>query len=297
VSAAIKHSEVAVNGAKLHVARFGSGRPILLLHGWPEFWFTWEPVMTRLADRFELIAPDLRGFGDSDKPVGRFGPVDQAADIAALIEQLGLRPVGVVAHDVGATVTQTLARLVPELIAGLFFFNFVYPGIGKRYANPAHLQETWHTFFNQSDLAPKLVAASPNAVRLFITHFLTRWAHREGTFDDATLDAFVRNFEKPGNLEGGFAHYRAVAQQRKDEYSGASTPPPIHLPTCVRWTDSDPTLDIAWADRLPEFFTDLDFQPFPGAGHFPHHENPDKAAAEIAGFFDRLPQSRWTGNQ
>jgi pimeloyl-ACP methyl ester carboxylesterase len=95
VSAAIEHSEVAVNGAKLHVARFGSGRPILLLHGWPEFWFTWEPVMTRLADRFELIAPDLRGFGDSDKPVGRFGPVDQAADIAALIEQLGLRPVGV----------------------------------------------------------------------------------------------------------------------------------------------------------------------------------------------------------
>ncbi len=69
----IHHSTVDVNGAKLHVARLGSGPPLLLLHGWPEFWLTWEPVMLRLADRFELIVPDLRGFGDSDKPLGPFG--------------------------------------------------------------------------------------------------------------------------------------------------------------------------------------------------------------------------------
>jgi pimeloyl-ACP methyl ester carboxylesterase len=74
----IRHSMVEVNGAQLHVARTGEGRPLLLLHGWPEFWFTWKPMMERLSDRFELIAPDLRGFGDSDKPVGDFGPEDQA---------------------------------------------------------------------------------------------------------------------------------------------------------------------------------------------------------------------------
>jgi pimeloyl-ACP methyl ester carboxylesterase len=97
----IQHQTVEANGAAFHVARVGKGRPILLLHGWPEFWLTWEPVMTRLADRFQLIAPDLRGFGDSDKPDGPFGPDRHAADILALIDALDLAEVGVVGHDVG----------------------------------------------------------------------------------------------------------------------------------------------------------------------------------------------------
>ena len=290
----IEHSTIKVNGAKLHIARIGRGRPLLLLHGWPEFWLTWEPVMTRLADRFELIAPDLRGFGNSDKPNGTFGPPEQAADMAALIKVLEVDPIGIVAHDVGATVTQVLARRSPNLIAGLFFFNFMYPGIGSRFTAPDHVQNVWHMFFNQTDLAPKLVGASPDSVRLYITYFLKHWAYRENAFDDEALDAFVANFQLPGNLEGGFQHYRAVAEQRKTEMSrNAPTPEPIELPTCVRWADHDPTFDPAWTDRLSEFFPNLDFAPFPGVGHFPHREDPDRAANEIASFFGRLDQKGW----
>ena len=84
----MEHLTVQANGAALHVARSGAGQPLLLLHGWPEFWLTWEPVMTRLADRFTLYAPDLRGFGDSDKPEGLFGPDQQAADMLALMDAL-----------------------------------------------------------------------------------------------------------------------------------------------------------------------------------------------------------------
>ncbi len=285
----ITHSFIEANGARLHVARAGRGRPLLLLHGWPEFWRTWEPVMIRLADRFELIAPDLRGFGDSDKPTGTFGPAQQAEDLAALIQTLGLAPVGIVAHDVGATIAQVLARRRPELITGLFFFNFMYPGIGQRFISPDHLINVWHTFFNQSDVAPKLLGASPENVRVFIPFLLQSWAHRKEAFDPETLDAFVANFQAPGNLEGGFAHYRAVAEQRRHEMAKhPAAPPPITLPTCVRWADRDPTLKPEWSDRLGEFFTDLDLAPFPDAGHFPHHEQPDRAAAEIAGFFGRL---------
>src|SRR5215468_6200832 len=70
----IEHLSLKANGATFHVARTGIGKPLLLLHGWPEFWLTWEPVMSRLAGRHTLIAPDLRGFGDSDKPDGAYGP-------------------------------------------------------------------------------------------------------------------------------------------------------------------------------------------------------------------------------
>src|SRR5947208_11936477 len=97
---------VRANGAAFHVARTGTGKPLVLLHGWPEFWLTWEPVMARLADRFTLFAPDLRGFGDSDKPDGPFGPDQHAADMLALMDALGITQAGIVGHDVGGAVTQ-----------------------------------------------------------------------------------------------------------------------------------------------------------------------------------------------
>ena len=92
--------------------------------------------MQRLADRYTLVAPHLRGFGDSDKPTGPFGPNDHAADMLALLDALGIRRIGVVGHDVGGAVMQPLARKAPERLVGLFFFDFVYPGIGSRMGMP-----------------------------------------------------------------------------------------------------------------------------------------------------------------
>ena len=132
----MEHLTVRANGAAFHVAQTGTGRPLLLLHGWPEFWLSWEPVMTLLADRFTLYAPDLRGFGDSDKPEGLFGPDQQAADMLALMDALGLKQAGIVGHDVGGALMQPLARLAPGRLAGLFFFDFVYPGIGAQMGAP-----------------------------------------------------------------------------------------------------------------------------------------------------------------
>jgi pimeloyl-ACP methyl ester carboxylesterase len=120
----MEHLTVPANGAAFHVARTGKGPP--LLHGWPEFWLTWEPVMARLADRYTVFAPDLRGFGDSDKRVGPFGPDQHAADMLALLNALDLNQVGVVGHDVGGALMQPLARTAPQRIAGLFFFDFVW---------------------------------------------------------------------------------------------------------------------------------------------------------------------------
>lgn len=284
---------IEVNGAKLRITRAGNGRPLVLLHGWPEYRLTWRPVMERLAERFALIAPDLRGFGDSDKPSGNFGPNEQAADIAALIESLATGPVGLISHDVGATVAQALARTRPDLLSGLFFFNFMYPGIGARYNTAAHLRYVWQTYFNQDELAPKLLRSAPDGVRMFVTHFIRLWAHHPQAFDETTLDALVANMEKPGNLEGGFTWYRSVGEQRAREAKSVALPAPIALPTCVRWTENDKALDIAWTDRLPEFFSDLDFESFPEAGHFPHHEQPDRAATEIERFFTRLSAQGW----
>ncbi|WP_422272702.1 alpha/beta fold hydrolase [Bradyrhizobium sp.] len=153
----MEHLTVHANGAAFHVARTGTGKPLLLLHGWPEFWLTWEPVKARLADRFTPYAPDMRGFGDSDKPDGPFGPDRHAADMLALMDALGLTRAGIVGHDVGGAAMQPMARSAPERTAGLFFFDFVYPGIGARMAEPDRLNHIWYQSFNQLDMAVALV--------------------------------------------------------------------------------------------------------------------------------------------
>jgi pimeloyl-ACP methyl ester carboxylesterase len=287
---AMEHRFVEANGARFHLVTHGAGHPLLLLHGWPEFWLTWEPVMQRLGDRFTLIAPDLRGFGDSAKPdLPGWGPADHAADMLALLAALGVGgQVGVIGHDVGGAVMQVLARAEPARVAGLFFFNFVYPGIGARMAEPGRLNEIWYQSFHQMPFAPLLVGASRDACAAYIGHFLRHWAHRKDAFDDV-FDAWIDNFLKPGNLAGGFAHYIASHAGRVAMMRGeAPVLPPITVPTCVRWTTNDAIFPSAWTDRLGETFADLDDAPFPDAGHFPHREAPDRAAAEIAVFFERI---------
>ena len=284
----IEHSTVHANGTAFHVARAGTGKPLLLLHGWPEFWLTWEPVMTRLASRYSLIAPDLRGFGDSDKPDGAYGPDQHASDMLALMDALGVERFGVVGHDVGGAVMQPLARAAPDRLAGLFFFDFVYPGIGPRMGAPDRLNHIWYQSFHQMEMAPALVGATRESCRTYIGHFLKNWSHRKDAFDDV-LEAFADNFFKPGNLAGGFAHYRASHAGRVKMMQGeAPKLPPIEVPTCVRWAEHDPLFPYEWTDRLGETFTALDLAPFPDVGHFPHREDPDRAAIEIGAFFRRI---------
>jgi len=284
----IEHSTVRTNGATFHVARAGIGKPLLLLHGWPEFWLTWEPVMTRLAGRYSLIAPDLRGFGDSDKPDGACGPDQHSADMLALMDALGIQRFGVVGHDVGGAVMQPLARAAPDRLAGLFFFDFVYPGIGVRMGTPDRLNHIWYQSFHQIEMAPALVGATRESCRTYIGHFLKNWSHRKDAFDDV-LEAFADNFSKPGNLAGGFAHYRAAHAGRVRMMQGeAPALPPIEVPTCVRWAEHDPLFPYAWTDRMAETFKNLDLAMFTGVGHFPHREAPDRAASEIDSFFERI---------
>ncbi len=289
MEAMMEHMDVRAAGASFHAMTAGSGPVLLLLHGWPEFSLTWEPVMRRLADRFTLLAPDLRGFGRSDKPDGeQWGAEQHAADMLALLDALGHGRVGVAGHDVGGAVSLALARRAPGRLSGLMFFDFAYPGIGRRMGTPDRLNEIWYQSFHQMPFAPALVGASREACRAYIGHFLRHWSYRKDAFDDV-LEQWVDTFMAPGNLRGGFAYYRAAHEQRLKVMTEQAAPlPPISLPACVRWAEHDPIFPFSWTDRLGETFTDLDLAMFEGVGHFPHREDPDRAAAEIAGFFSRI---------
>lgn len=284
----LRHRQIVVRDTTLHVAEVGDGPPVLLLHGWPEFWATWLPLMNRLHGEFRLIAPDLRGFGDSAKspmPRADVGAHAHADDMAALVATLGLDSIGVVGHDVGAYAAQAMARRYPQLVERLLFFNCPTQTVGGRWVHDGHVNEVWYQAFQQLPLAEALVGASRETCSLYLQHFLTHWCHRKDAFAPA-LEMWVDNFMKPGNLRGGFDWYRSQNALRIAAIDGHPTPSVrIHQPTRVHWGRHDPILKSEWAAFVDEHFDQAEITFCESAGHFVHVEAPDEAADVLADCF------------
>lgn len=290
---ALNHEYARANGIELHYVREGSGFPLFLVHGWPEYWRAWRKNVPSLAESFEVIAPDLRGFGDSEKPdvsaVEGYGVDAHVADLLALADELDIEEFGFVSHDLGAYVGQAMAREHPGRLRGLFFFDTPYPGIGDRWRDPDHIGEIWYQSFNQQPWAADLVGSSREACAAYIGHFLDHWAGDPSAFDAEDRNAWVDTYLQSGNLQGGFNWYIAANDARKALMrDGAPEMDPIEVPTRILWGERDPIVDSEWADRLDEYFGEYRFDTVPDAGHFLQHEKPELANEEIESFFDEL---------
>lgn len=279
------HHHVKVGDLSIHYVRAGNGRPVILLHGWPGFWFDWHLNIPALAGRFDVIAPDLRGFGYSDKPdvAPEQGYTDaaHASDVLGLVEALKLGVVDIVAYDIGAMVAQCFALRYPQTLRRLVLFDPPYPGIGMRWLEPAHMQETWYQSFHQLQLAEDLVGSSRRATEIYLRHFLSHWSCDKNLFSDEEVAHYVEAFSQPGALRGGFNNYRAFRRA-----GGVSLTPgwKIEHPTLVLWGDSDPIIPIAWSDNLKDYFNNLTFRRLDRCGHFCQREAPEVVNREITEF-------------
>jgi len=279
----------------VHYVRAGKGAPLVLLHGWPEFGRTWMHNVPVLAEHFDVIVPDLRGFGETRSKVPRSPqgtpPQLLAKDLAQFADVLGLEKFGIVSHDVGAFAAQQFALAYPQRVAGLFFFNCAYPGMGPRWASAEYFPEFWYQQFHQKDFAAALVGSSREAARIYFRHFLTHWPHQKHVFE-AYLEEWVDNFLRPGNLQGGFDWYIGVNRfRRRAMQEGGIIQPKITQPTYFLWGRHDPVLQFAWTDKLCDYFENFELHCAEEAGHFVHFELPDLANETITTFFRGLPWS------
>lgn len=284
------HELLEVGDITVHFVREGEGPPLLLLHGWPEFWWSWHRTIPHLSTQFDVIAPDLRGFGDTLDPPGAqaAGADVHAHDIVALADALGFDTFGLVSHDVGAYVAQEVARTSPDRLSGLFFFNCPYPGIGRRWVDPTHVPEIWYQSFNQLPWAAQLVGQDRTTCQTFLQGIFEHWSHNLGSFDDY-LGPFVDNFLKPGRLESGFAWYAAThAARMRLVADGAPKLPVITTPSRFFWGRHDPVIKCSWMDDLPNYFAEPHIEIAEEAGHFVHLESPEQANSRIVEFFTHL---------
>lgn len=272
-------------GIRIHFVRRGAGDPVLLLHGWPGFWYDWRRVLPLLDGEADLIAPDLRGFGRSDKPVGDpveiYAPQVHAGDMVELLDHLGIDRVVIAAHDIGATVAQALALFMPHRVGALALFNPPYVGIGERRFEPEAQREFWYQQLHLKPWAQDLIGRDRETVRTYLGHFYDHWVGRKETVRPAELEHIVDAYARPDAVRGSIEYYRARAWQRAKEATADPDPFRIETPTVILWGEEDPVIPARWSDRVPEFFPNATLDLLPGVGHFVPFEAPDEAADAI----------------
>lgn len=273
------------DGFRLAYERHGAGGPpVVLLHGWPGDRTDFRRVVLLLGEDVDVVVPDLRGFGESDKhpvdPAEGYGAAAQARSVAALIEELGLRRPVIGGYDVGSRVAQHLAAQRPELVDHLVV-SPPLPGVGKRVLDENAQKEFWYQPFHQLALPELLIDGNADAVRAYLRHFWTHWSGPAFALAEADLDHLVARYARPGAFTASIGWYRAGSGTVA---SAAAEQPPerdrrIGTPTSVLWPGRDPVFPRAWADRLDDFFADVQVTAVDGVGHFTPLECPQEFAA------------------
>src|SRR6185312_11617667 len=171
--------ETAIDGFRLAYDRTGTGPAVLLLHGWPGDRTDYREVVPLVAPAADVIVPDLRGFGESDKhpadPAAHYSAAAQARSLIGLIGELALGPVVLAGYDVGSRIAQAIARDRADLVRALVIAPPL-PGIGDRILAPAAQREFWYQAFHNLELAVQLVDGQPGAVRSYLRHFWSHWS-------------------------------------------------------------------------------------------------------------------------
>ena len=271
-----------VDGFRLRYVRRGSGAPVVLLHGWPGCWWDQHRVLELLEGEFDVVVPDLRGFGGSDRhdvePRPAYGADGQAASVLGLLDELGIERAVVHGYDVGSRVAQALARRAPDRVAALVVAP-PFASFGHRPTSREAQGEFWYQHFHRLGLAEELLDGRLEAVRAYLGHFWHHWGGDRDVLDPEGLDALARMYARPGALRASIAWYRAGAGSTSQP--AVPEHPPLTLPVIALCGARDPLFSVAWTDALHLDFEDVDLRIVDDVAHFTPVEAPAVVADAI----------------
>ncbi|MBV9716850.1 MAG: alpha/beta fold hydrolase [Solirubrobacterales bacterium] len=278
--AGITHRRVPVNGTELHLACAGEGRPLLLLHGWPQHWWSWRKVIGELAARHRVIAPDLRGWGWSEAPPGDYAKAVFAADLLALLDAEGIDRVSIIAHDWGAYAAFLLALAHPRRIERMVTLDIPPPW--PEPLRPRHLGTplllTYQLPLALPGVGARILTSGPAFVRAVIRAGSgpgMRWTEDE-------LDAYAVPLREPARAAASSACYRTFLTRELPAVIAGRGPRPdqLRVPTLLLMGSHSP-LQRALAPRAAP---QLSVEQVAGAGHFIPEEAPGELLARALPF-------------
>ena len=272
-----------VNGIRLHYVQAGEGPLVVLLHGFPEFWYSWRhqiPVLAKAG--FHVVAPDMRGYNLSERPRDwrRYDVDVLAQDIAGLIDHLGEGPAYLVGHDWGAVIAYQTAMRHPELLRKLAILNVPHTErMLAGFRTLRQLRKSWYMFFFQIPRLPEYLLARDN----FSFAKRSLRADSPSAFSDADLERYAQAWAQPGELTGMVNYYRAAL--RRSPRAALAQLVPIETQTLVIWGMRDRHLGSELAQPLPQWVPNARMERLPQATHWVQHDEPERVNELLIEFF------------
>ena len=275
------HHVTSVNGIQMHYVIGGHGDPVVLLHGWPETWYAWHRVMPALAKNYTVIAPDLRGLGDSSKPLTGYDGKTLAEDIHQLVTQLGFKTILLVGHDWGTQVAYSYAAAHSTEVKRLAVMELTIPG----FAPPGRPPLWWGIFHQTPDVPEALVQGKE---MMYLPWFYHNLAYNPAAITQADINEYVSHYSAPGGMRAGFEYYRAFPQDAIQNMNYSKTK--LTMPVLALGGEYIPTFGgnitmptIIYGMKI--LAQNVQGITVPNSGHFIPEEQPDVVVKLLNNFF------------
>jgi pimeloyl-ACP methyl ester carboxylesterase len=273
------HYKTTVNGFLMHYVIGGNRDPVVLLHGWPQTWYEWRNIIPELiSNNYTVIAPDMRGLGDSEKTQTGYDTKTLAEDIYQLVKKLGYSKIYLVAHDWGGPVAYSYAAEHPEDVRKMIILDTLLPGFGLEEAGDFSQNGIWHFSFHAvRDLPEKLIEGKED---LYLNWFYD-WTYNQSAITPEDREEYIKQYSKPGAMRAGFEYYRAIfedAEQNK-EYGKEKLNMPI---LTIGGEAAIGNLTTISFQKVANNVTGITL---PNTGHFIAEERPNFLIKEILDFF------------
>jgi pimeloyl-ACP methyl ester carboxylesterase len=268
-----------VNGTRLHYVAGGRGAPLVLLPGWPRTWYQFHKVMPLLARRYRVIAVDLRGMGESDKPAAGYDKKTMARDVYELVRVLGHREVNIAGEDIGSMVAYSFAANHPEATRRIALWEVGHPGEAfndlRMLPQEGIPTAPWWFAFNQLDRLPEQLLEG--RYRFLVDWLIDYQATDPGAFSEEARALYAAAYDAPDAISASNGWYRAFAQDIAD----ARSYPVLAMPLLGLGGIYYPFVPALLEGRV----ADARYVEFKGAGHYLAEERPDDLVRELIAFF------------
>ena len=298
----VTHREILADGIRLHCVAAGpdDGDLVVLLHGFPEFWYSWRHQIPPLTDAgYHVVAPDMRGYNRSEKPhgIGAYRLPILVRDVVALIDAFGADCAHVVGHDWGGLVAWQTAISHPDSVSTLTILNAPHPSKYARELSLEQARRSWYVLAFQLPWLPERLLASRDFAA-FETMFGEGTADPDA-FTPEAIERYKAAFRRPGSLESALNYYRAAFRGSISRELLAGVPilgsaiaepvSPVKPPTLVLWGEQDVALSVEQLDGLERYVEDVHVRRFPDASHWVQVDAPDRVTDAVLEF---LPADR-----
>jgi len=267
------------NGVRLHYFLGGAGSPVVLLHGYAETSHMWLPLIAKLADKHTVIAPDLRGFGQSSAPADGYTKAAMARDIHALVKKLKYDRIRLVGHDIGLMVAYAYAAQYPAEVDRIVLMEAFLPGVGE-WNNVFLLRDLWHFhFFGKTPLA--LVTGRE---RIYLDHFWNDFAADPAkSVSEADRQFYAKAYAQPGHMKAGMEVFRAFPKDAEDFAGFARTK--LTMPMLVLSGEKAGGPFLIEQGKMVA--TNVEGVLIKGSGHWLMEEAPDQVIPKLVEFLNR----------